>query len=117
MMLGMVLVFQLPPVVFVLARMGVVTARLMWRQLKYAVLVVFVLAALLTPSPDAWNPTAFAAPMLALYVLSIGVAYMAAPRTPPQLASDQLRLVFAATVLETARRHRGQPSWSGRLVR
>lgn len=117
MMLGMVLVFQLPPVVFVLARMGVLTARLMLRYFKYAVLVVFVLAALLTPSPDAWNQIAFAAPMLALYCLSIGIAYLAASKPQDPSNTDHLRLVFAATVFETARRHRSQPAWVGRLVR
>lgn len=117
MMLGMVLVFQLPPVVFVLARMGVLTARLMLRYFKYAVLVVFVLAALLTPSPDAWNQIAFAAPMLALYCLSIGIAYLAAGKPQAPSNTDHLRLVFAATVFETARRRRSQPAWVGKLVR
>lgn len=118
MMLAMVVVFQLPPVVFVLARIGVVTARLMWVHLKYAILVVFVLAAVLTPSPDVWNQVAFAAPMLALYILSIGVAYLAGRgESPTGTSSKPLQLVFAATVLESARRTRTKPSWVGHLVR
>lgn len=116
MMLGMVLVFQMPPVVFVLARVGLVTARQMWRHMKYAVLVVFILAALLTPSPDVWNQTAFAAPMLALYVLSIGVAYLSARGPSEHMGTAHLRLVFAATVIEQARRQRARPSWVGRVV-
>ena len=116
MMLSMVLVFQLPPVIFVLARVGAVTASLMWRHFKYAILVVFVLAAVLTPSADAWNQIAFAAPMLALYLLSIGIAYLAGSSTPSAASGDHLKLVFAATVIESARRHRQRPSWVGRLV-
>lgn len=117
MMLGMVVVFQLPPVVFVLARVGAVTASSMWRHFKYAVLVVFILSAVLTPSPDAWNQIAFAAPMLGLYVLSIGIAYLAGSGQVTPVGTDHLRLVFAATVLQSASRNRSRPSWGGRLVR
>jgi sec-independent protein translocase protein TatC len=116
MMLGMVLVFQLPPVVFVLARVGAVTARLMWRHFKYAVLSVFVLAAILTPSPDVWNQIAFATPMLALYLLSIGIAYLAGSTGQRSSSENHLRLVFAATVLESARRKGPRQSWAGRVV-
>ena len=63
----MVVVFQIPTVVFVLARMRLVTARLLWRQFKYAILVSFIAAATLTPSADPWNQIMFAAPMIALY--------------------------------------------------
>jgi Sec-independent protein secretion pathway component TatC len=84
---------------------------------KYAVLIVFVLAALLTPSPDVWNQAAFAAPMLALYVLSIGVAYLAGRDPVEQSGTGGLKLVFAATVIEHARRQRRRPSWVGQVVR
>ena len=117
-LLAMVLVFQLPPVVFILAKMRLVTARLLWRNIKYAILAIFVLAAVLTASPDPWNQTVFAAPMIALYLLSIGVAWLAEPkREPPcrslETGSAQLRLVFAATVLEQATR-RSRHSRAGR---
>lgn len=110
MMIGMIVVFQIPTVVFFLAKMRLVTARFLWRHLKYAVLIIFILAAALTPDGSPWNQAVVAAPMLGLYLLSIGLAWLVAP--PAQKASSagadstQLRLVFAATVLDQARRQR-----------
>ena len=74
MLLGMAVVFQMPAMVFFLARMGVVTARWMIRQFKYAVLVIVIIAAVITPSSDIASQLIVAAPMLVLYVLSIGIA-------------------------------------------
>jgi sec-independent protein translocase protein TatC len=74
MLLGMILVFQIPTVVFFLAKMGLVTARFLWRNIKYAILIIFIVSAVVTPSSDPWNQTVFAAPMIALYLLSIGIA-------------------------------------------
>ena len=54
MMIGMVIVFQMPTLVFFLAKLRLVTARFLWRHLKYAILAIFIAAALLTSSPDAW---------------------------------------------------------------
>ena len=124
MLLAMVFVFQLPPVVFVLARLRIVTARLLWRNVKYAILVIFVAAAVLTASPDVWNQTVFAAPMLVLYALSIVIAWLVEPRSDaapshPVHSDDGLRLVFTATVLEQARRRgsgRTPRAWRGRVV-
>jgi sec-independent protein translocase protein TatC len=80
MLLGMIGVFQIPTVVFFLSRMGVVTAGFLWRNTKYAILIIFIIAAVVTPSPDPWNQTIFAAPMIGLYLLSIGIAWIVAPR-------------------------------------
>jgi sec-independent protein translocase protein TatC len=80
MILGMVIVFQIPTLAYFLARLGLVTARLLWRNFKYAVFVIFILAAILTPSADPWNQTVFAAPMIALYLLSILIAWFCAPK-------------------------------------
>ena len=80
MLAGMVVVFQMPTVVFFLAKMRMVTARFLARNIKYAILIIFIAAAVLTPSSDPWNQTVFAAPMIVLYVLSIGIAWLAAPR-------------------------------------
>lgn len=73
--LACAVVFQLPTVVFFFARMGVVSHRFLIRNFKYAFLLCFVLAAVLTPTPDAIIMTVMAGPMLALYVLSIGIAW------------------------------------------
>ena len=80
MLAGMVLVFQMPTVVFFLAKMRMVTARFLARSIKYAILIIFIAAAVLTPSSDPWNRTVFAAPMIVLYLISIGIAWLAAPR-------------------------------------
>jgi sec-independent protein translocase protein TatC len=68
-------VFQIPTVVFLLARMGLITAGFLWRNFKYAVLIIFIIAAVLTP-PDVVTQTLLAAPMTALYLFSIVVAWV-----------------------------------------
>ena len=73
-LLGIAVVFELPTLIFFLAKMGLVTARWMIRNFKYAVLVVFVIAAVITPTPDAITQSIVAVPMLALYGLSILIA-------------------------------------------
>jgi sec-independent protein translocase protein TatC len=83
MMLGMIVVFQIPTVVFFLAKMGLVTARFLLRNTKYAILAIFIISAVVTPSSDPWNQTVFAAPMIVLYMLSIGIAAAVAPRAKP----------------------------------
>jgi len=108
-LIGMVAVFQIPTLVFFLSRMGIVTARFLWRHIKYAVLAIFIVAAVLTPSADPWNQMLFAAPMIGLYVFSIAVAWLVAPKQPPAPgaeASPGLKLVFAAAVIDHARRQR-----------
>lgn len=102
-LVGMVLVFQIPTLAFFLARIRVVTARLLWRNIRYAVLIIFIVAAVLTPSSDPWNMAIFAAPMLCLYVIGIGVAWLAEPRRRSNQAA--LRLVFTAAVLDQAWKH------------
>jgi sec-independent protein translocase protein TatC len=77
--LGMGLIFELPIVVFFLAFMGIMTPSFMIKNFRYAILVIFVLAAIVTPTPDIINMCVFAAPMIALYGLSIGVAYLVHP--------------------------------------
>lgn len=74
--LGLGLCFQLPILVFFLARMGVVTERFLLAKFKYAVLVIFVIAAIITPTPDIATQLLFAVPMVLLYLLGVGVAYI-----------------------------------------
>jgi sec-independent protein translocase protein TatC len=75
-MLAMGLIFEMPAVILVLARMGLVTAGFLWRQIKYAVLIIFILAAVITPTGDPMTQSLMAGPMIALYVLSIGLAWV-----------------------------------------
>lgn len=109
MLLGMVAVFQLPTIVLFLARLRLITARFLWRRVKYAVLISFVAAAFLTASPDPWNQTMVAVPLLVMYLVSIGVAWAARPRTNEPASnplSGGVELVVSAAVFEQARMRR-----------
>ena len=79
MLLAMGISAQLPLVSFVLARFGLVTPRRLIRWFPYAVLVAFVLAALITP-PDGISQVLVAVPMLTLYLVGVVVAMFARPR-------------------------------------
>jgi sec-independent protein translocase protein TatC len=69
-LLGFGLVFELPVVAFFLSRLGIISANLMRRQRKYAVLLIFIVAAILTP-PDVITQFMMAGPLLVLYELSV----------------------------------------------
>jgi sec-independent protein translocase protein TatC len=73
---GLGLIFEMPILVFFLALMRVITARWMLRNLRYSILAIFVVAAIVTPTADILNMCLFAAPMVALYAISIGVAWL-----------------------------------------
>jgi sec-independent protein translocase protein TatC len=83
MLLAFGLTFELPVVTFFLARLGLVTHRTLIGWFRYAIVVVFVVAAVLTPGPDIASQMLMAAPLLVLYVLSIGVAYVFGRRKQP----------------------------------
>ncbi len=83
-LLGISLVFELPTLVFFLSRMGLVTAGWMIKNIKYAVLVIFIIAAIITPTPDFINQTILAGPMLGLYGLSILIALFAGKKRKKQ---------------------------------
>lgn len=78
--IGMGVIFEMPILVFFLSLMGIVTAGWMWRNLRYSILVIFIIAAILTPTTDILNMCIFAAPMVGLYVLSIGIAFIVHPK-------------------------------------
>lgn len=75
-MLGMGIVFQMPAITYVLARIGLITAGFMIRIWKTALVVILIVAAVLSPTNDIPNMLLFAAPMLVLYVVSIFVAWI-----------------------------------------
>lgn len=64
-------IFELPLVIVFLTRFGIVSPKTLARQRKYAVLFAFILAAVLTPTPDAFNQTLMAVPIIILYELGI----------------------------------------------
>lgn len=67
-------VFELPIVIIFLTRMGIVTTKTLAKNRKYAVLVAFILAAVLTPTPDVFNQTLMAIPIIVLYEVGILVS-------------------------------------------
>jgi sec-independent protein translocase protein TatC len=71
------LVFELPVVAFFLARIGLVTPKLLRRIRKYSIVAIFILAAVVTPTPDPVNQIILAVPLLVLYEVSILVAAVA----------------------------------------
>ena len=75
-MLGMGVVFQMPAITYVLARIGLVTAGFMLRIWKTALIVILISAAVLSPTNDIPNMMLFAAPMMVLYVISIFIAWI-----------------------------------------
>jgi sec-independent protein translocase protein TatC len=117
MMLGMVVVFQMPTLVYFLAKLRLVTARFLWRHMQYAILIIFIIAALLTSSTDAWTQTMFALPMIGLYLISIVIAWIVGPKREQELvgpgASKLGGLVIAATAFEQARRQRAARRHAG----
>lgn len=78
--LGLGVIFELPILVFFLALFGIVSPGWMWRNLRYAILAIFIVAAAIAPTPDIISMCTFAAPMIILYLFSIGVAYMVHPK-------------------------------------
>jgi sec-independent protein translocase protein TatC len=87
-LLGIALVFELPTLSFFLSRMGILTARWMVKNFKYAVLFVFVIAAIITPTPDWMTQSIIAFPMLALYGLSILIALIFGKRRKKKEDTD-----------------------------
>ena len=78
--LGLGLVFQLPILVFFLSLFNIVTPQFMWNNFRYAVLIVAIVAAVVTPTTDALTMTIFMAPMIVLYLLGIGVSALVVRR-------------------------------------
>jgi sec-independent protein translocase protein TatC len=76
---GLGLVFEMPILVFFLSLMGILTAGWMWRNFRYSILVIFIIAAIITPTTDIMNMCIFAAPMIVLYLFSIAIAWFVHP--------------------------------------
>jgi sec-independent protein translocase protein TatC len=83
MILGFGVIFEMPTLVFFLARMGVVSGRLLLKYFKYAFLAIFIIAAVISPGTDMMSQLMMAAPMLVLYILSIGIAFVFQKRRSP----------------------------------
>jgi sec-independent protein translocase protein TatC len=77
--LGLGISFELPIIIFFLAMFGIVSPKFLWKNIRYAVLAVFLVAAFICPSPDPWTMCVYAIPMLTLYLIGIGVAWWVHP--------------------------------------
>jgi len=70
------IIFEIPALIFVLARIGLVSGPFLLRNTRYAILIAFVVAAVITPTTDIPNMMMMAIPMVALYMLGVMVAYL-----------------------------------------
>lgn len=77
--LGLGITFELPILVMFLSLFGIVSPKFLWKHLRYAILAIFIIAAIITPTPDVLTMCVFATPMLTLYLLSIGVSWFVHP--------------------------------------
>ncbi len=87
-MLGLGLMFEMPTVIFLLAKLGVVTPRFLLRNFRWAVLIIFVIAAVITPTPDIVNLCVFALPTIGLYLVGVAVAAVFAPPKKKEAESE-----------------------------
>jgi sec-independent protein translocase protein TatC len=69
------LIFETPILIFFLARLGIVTPAFLMQKFKYAIVLAFVVAAVITPTPDMVTQTALALPMIGLYLIGVAVAW------------------------------------------
>jgi sec-independent protein translocase protein TatC len=86
-LLGLGLVFELPILVFFLTLFGIVTPKFLWKNIRYAILIIAIVAAVITPTPDAMTMLIFMAPMIGLYFIGIGVSAMVVRKKERQLAA------------------------------
>jgi sec-independent protein translocase protein TatC len=82
--LGLGLVFEMPVLIMLLARLGVVTHRFLLKYFRFAVLIIFIIAAVITPTPDIPTQCVFAFPMIGLYLLGVLVAWIFGKKRPVQ---------------------------------
>ena len=77
--LGIGATFEMPVVIVFLALFGIVSPGFLWKNFRYAILIIFIIAAIITPTPDIPTRSAIAAPKLVLYVVGIGGAWLVHP--------------------------------------
>jgi sec-independent protein translocase protein TatC len=87
-LLGFGLVFELPVLIFFLSIFGIVTPQFLWKNIRYAILVIAIVAAIITPTPDATTMLIFMAPMIGLYFVGIAVSAVAVRKKNRQLAAE-----------------------------
>lgn len=88
--LGLGLMFELPILIFLLSIMGVVTPGFLMRNFRWAVVIIFIVSAIITPTPDIVNLCIFAVPSLLLYLLGVGTAAVFLSRKKRRAAAAEL---------------------------
>jgi sec-independent protein translocase protein TatC len=87
-LVGLGIIFEMPVVIFILSLFGIVTPRFLLRNFRYAMLLITVLAAIVTPTPDATTMLVFMAPMIVLYFVSVLVSYVVLQRKAAQARAE-----------------------------
>jgi sec-independent protein translocase protein TatC len=77
--LGLGITFELPILIFFLSLFGIVDGKFLLKHIKYAILAIFVIAAVICPDPSPFGMCLFATPMLVLYMIGVGVAFLVHP--------------------------------------
>lgn len=78
--LGCGLVFQMPVLSLILTKLRIINAKILRKKYKYAIVIIFIVAAIITPTPDAFNMLILALPMLFLYEISIWISFFTQPK-------------------------------------
>ena len=79
-LVGLGLIFELPVLIFILSVFGIVTPRFLLRNFRYGMLIITIVAAIVTPTPDATTMLVFMAPMVVLYFVGVLVSYIVVRR-------------------------------------
>jgi hypothetical protein len=107
--LGMALMFELPVFIFALSSIGVVSPRALLKQFRWAVLVIVVISAVITPTPDIFTLSVFAVPTIALYLLGVGAAAL----VQGQRADESGLFLTRVTMTTLVVAHLGVAVWHG----
>jgi sec-independent protein translocase protein TatC len=103
-LLGLGLVFELPILIFFLSLFGIVTPKFLWQNFRYAIAIIAVVAAIITPTPDAQTMLIFMIPMVILYFIGIAVSAMVVrgkrKRAESEEAADKEKAAAAASATE-----------------
>ncbi len=87
-LLGLGFVFELPILIFFLTLFGIVTPKFLWSNFRYAIAIIAVVAAIITPTPDAQTMLIFMAPMVGLYFVGIAVSALVLRNRKKRLAAE-----------------------------
>jgi sec-independent protein translocase protein TatC len=87
-MVGIGAIFEMPVVIYILSLFGLVTPKFLIKNFRYAMLIITVAAAIITPTPDATTMLIFMVPMVALYFVSVAVSYFVVRKKRAKQAAE-----------------------------